>query len=304
MFGASSRPEPPAPIAQVPHSWLARITQLAGAGSVGELWKAAVGLLAQIVPHHAARVWFDCFDLGISDKAALIFEFPPHECSEDESVGRFECLFTAQFVREHVGRKYFRTADIGCRRESFQSESRDRFTGSNRDAFVFNLAFWRSGKLSSAIRLYRTEKQGEVTSDEICQVELVYPLLEAAILRLQEQEQMRVTRVMLENFVLRFAVGLIVLNWDLEAVFVNDEGHRLAFYWINGRVRRPALDPLTHFRIPAELREFSFNRLKVVQLAEVDGTYVSSGYDTVSSKPSVRMLSYSHLAVLQAGLGS
>jgi DNA-binding CsgD family transcriptional regulator len=115
------------------------------------------------------------------------------------------------------------------------------------------LAFWQKGMARATLVLYRTAEQGDFTDRECDWLAILHPLIEAVLFRMIDQYQQQAVQDAMGDFVRSLPIGLILLNWDLQPVYVNDAGYTQALAWNYRNWRH--LDPRADFRIPADLRQ-------------------------------------------------
>jgi DNA-binding CsgD family transcriptional regulator len=237
----------------LPAHWLPLLAHLAGAADLPRFWDALIPVLAKVVPHHTAFMWADYLDAGISTKPAVIFEAPYQGRPADFWEGRRKYHLTDRYLHDHAGLKLYRMTDVVPRSRILKSEFYHRFMQPDGWEYAVTLAFWEKRELRAALALYRTEEQGDIAPEEYAELESLHPFIEGVLFRLLEQDREKALHARVEEFVRGLPVGLILLDWDLQPVFVNDEGYKQAFLWIHGAVRPWGLHYRKDFRVPREL---------------------------------------------------
>lgn len=239
---------------QVATPWLPQLARLAGATDLSLFWEGLHQLLAEVVPHQTAFMWCDYFDFGSSSKSAIVFEAPHHDRTPDYWEGRRKYHLTSGFLHSHVGLHLYRMSDVVSADKMHELEFYQRFMKPEGWEHAVTLAFWQKQEVRATVVLYRTQEQGEVSDEECSVLEVLHPIIEAALFRLIDQQRRQSLQSRVEEFVRALPIGLILLNWELQPVFINEEGYKQAFFWIHGPVRSWTLHHRKDFRVPADLR--------------------------------------------------
>jgi len=230
-----------------------RLAHLAGAGDVSLFWDALVGLLQHLVPHDTTFLWYDYFDFGASSVATRVFESPHHDRSAEYWESRRRHHLTPKFLEDRPGLKLHRMSDIAAPDDLHATVFYRRFMQSEGWEHGATLSFWRRGEVRATIVLYRTGEQGDFLQEECESLLALHPLIQAVLFRMIDQQQQQALHGAIEDFVRGLPIGLILLNWDLRPLYVNDAGYSQALLWNHGTERH--LDPREDFAIPVQLKE-------------------------------------------------
>jgi DNA-binding CsgD family transcriptional regulator len=249
----------PSPPCALPGDWLPHLARVAAAQDLSLFWECLGCLLQKAVPHHTAFMWCDYLDFGASSKSTSVFETPHRDRPPEYWGERRKYHLTAGFLRSHAGLKLYRMDDVVPREEIVRSEFYRRFMQPEGWEHAVTLAFWQKDELRAALVLYRTEAQGSYSCADTAALTALHPFIEGIVFRQLDQHRRRTLHARVEDFVRGLPIGLILLNWDLQPVFVNDEGYKQTFYWIHGPTRPRALHYRDDYRVPPEFRRVCEN---------------------------------------------
>lgn len=239
--------------ATVLSDWLAPLSRMAGATDLALFWEALVALLQDVVPHDTTFLWYDYFDFGSSSLATRVFEAPHRERSPEYWESRRRHHLTPKYLQEHPGTLLHRVSDIAPPEQIRGSAFYRQFMQPEGWEYGVTLAFWQKGLTRATLVLYRTAAQGEFTDQECASLESLHPLIEAVLYRMIDQHQQQAVQDTIGDFVRGLPIGLILLNWDLRPVYVNDAGYAQALVWNHGE--RHHVDARADFRVPLDLRQ-------------------------------------------------
>lgn len=229
------------------------LEEVVSAADVSLFWDALVSMLQHLVPHDTAFLWYDYFDFAASSVATRVFESPHQDRSAEYWETRRRHHLSPRFLEDRPGIKLHRVSDIAPADAIRDSEFYRRFMEPEGWEHGVTLSFWRRGELRATIVLYRTAQQGEVRQDECDSLLAVHPLIEAMLFRMIDEQQQQALHGAIEDFVRALPIGLILLSWELRALYVNDAGYEQALLWNHGPGRR--LDAREEFSVPRQLKE-------------------------------------------------
>ena len=112
---------------------------------------------------------------------------------------------------------------------------------------------WRGRSVRSEVALRRTQAQGDFTAGEIATLRELHPHIEKALNRLLAEEEERARRRQLEQFNHHLPFALMLLDWELKPVFINQRGYELCAAWVFGFEQARAYQARSVFHLPAEL---------------------------------------------------
>lgn len=240
----------------VPDTALAEpLLALSGATELTRLWRGTVKLLQIAAPHHTAFMWCDYFDFTKSSKSTLVFEHPRHARPTDYWEGRRKHHLTAGYLQTHAGLKLYRMTDVVALEETHRSTFYQLYMQPEGWEFAATLAFWHDNQLRACIALYRTAGQNNFTNAEMDRLASLHAFIETPLFRLLDQQPSQAMHQVLEEFLQGLPVGLLLLNWDLQPVFINEEGYDLALAWNRGVEVARTLNSRKSFELPAAFVE-------------------------------------------------
>ncbi len=231
-----------------------RLVNLAGAGDVSLFWEALVGLIGESIAFHTAFLWYDYVDFASSSKSTLVLESPRRDRPAEYWELRRRCHLTPAYLQAHPGLKLHRLSDIAPAEALRKTEFYQKFMRPEGWEYGLTLSFWQQEEVRATLVLYRTPEQGDFTPDILGSLQNLHPLIQAVLFRLIHQQQQQVLQAGMEEFLRGLPVGLILLNWDLRPVLVNDEGYQQALLWNHGQGNQQR-DPRAQFQVPLELRK-------------------------------------------------
>jgi DNA-binding CsgD family transcriptional regulator len=249
---AKSRPVP-LPTAALSADAIAALEPVACARDVSEFWEALLALIRAAVPLDTAFLWYDYFDFANSSQSTLVLESPWRERDPDYWHARRAHHPTPQFLKDHPGAPLHRVSDALSAEVLAHSAFYRRFMQPEGWEFGITLSFWQRQEVRANIVLYRAAAQGDFTAEEEAWLRAFHPLIESVLFRLINDQQQRALHASLSHFVAGLPIGVILLNWNLQPVFINDEGYKQAFFWIHGTKRPYAVLPRKEFQIPPDL---------------------------------------------------
>lgn len=232
---------------------------LFAAKDLNQFWKVAVKLLQQIVPHHTAFMWCDYFDFAKSSLSTTIFEHPNRKRSPEYFEGRRRLHLTAGYLASHTGLKLYRMDDVVSLDTIHASEFYRSYMQPEGWEYAVTLAFWDKDELRTTIAIYRTAEQGDATYSEQEALQELHPCLQGTLFRLLDQLQEQAMHLCIEDIVQGLPTGLIILDWELRPVFVNQEGYNLALAWNKGIEAAKVFNPKSCFAVPPAIRRICDN---------------------------------------------
>jgi DNA-binding CsgD family transcriptional regulator len=96
------------------------------------------------------------------------------------------------------------------------------------------LFFWKQQRLTGAIAILRTPKQGDFLPTEIELLRQLYPQLLAALRRIESLGRERSVRADLEEFLRRLPLPTIILRWNLKPIYQNNAARDFCAVWEKG----------------------------------------------------------------------
>ena len=109
-----------------------------------------------------------------------------------------------------------------------------RYMAPQKCDYGITLRFWKQQRLSCAIAILRTPKQGDFSSTEMELLRQLYPQLLAALRRIETLERERSVRADLEEFLRRLPLPTIILRWNLKLIYQNNAARDFCALWEKG----------------------------------------------------------------------
>jgi len=234
---------------------LAALAPVAGARDVSQFWQALLVLLRETLAFDTAFLWYDYFDFANSSQSSLVLESPWREREPGYWQERRSYHPTPQFLKDHPGEALHRVSDTLSGEALWASPFYQRFMYPEGWEYGITVSFWRGQEVGANLVLYRTLDQADFSAEEENWLRALQPFLETVLMRLIEDQQQHALHATLANFVSGLPIGVILLNWNLQPVFINDEGYKQSFFWTHGTARPYAVMPRKEFRVPPDLCE-------------------------------------------------
>jgi DNA-binding CsgD family transcriptional regulator len=226
---------------------------LHAATEVDALWRAVLPLLrAAFAP--CVRVTLFLGHFGMRE-ARLVFTDPPIKRPADWYRERGRINPFTPYIRAHRRIPHYVFRDVvGSHAQFGRTEFYRRFARAEGwDKGVSGL-FWNGDEVKSMFSVYRAPRQPEFGPAEVRRMEFIRPHIETAIDRVQKLQAERMHRKVLEEFNRYIPVGLVLLDWELETVFTNNEALRQCVVWNHGRQAGRGLASRELFALPVPLR--------------------------------------------------
>jgi DNA-binding CsgD family transcriptional regulator/PAS domain-containing protein len=93
------------------------------------------------------------------------------------------------------------------------------------------LFFWRRQRLICIIAIMRTTNQGNLSRSETKMLRRLYSQFQIALRRLVAEEREHMVRVAFQEFLRRAPLPIILLRWNLKAVYANRAARELCGLW-------------------------------------------------------------------------
>ncbi|MEJ0028846.1 MAG: LuxR C-terminal-related transcriptional regulator [Rhizomicrobium sp.] len=232
---------------------IAALAPLACARDVSEFWDATLALIRAAAPFDTAFLWYDYYDFANSSQSTLVLESPWRERDPDYWHARRANHPTPQFLKDHPGAPLHRVSDALSAEALPRSAFYSRFMQPEGWEFGITLSFWQRQEVRANIVIYRTAAQGDFSAEEEAWLRALHPLIRSVLFRLIHEQQQRALHASLSNFVAGLPIGVMLVNWNLQPVFVNDEGCKQAFFWVHGAARPYTVLPRKTLQVPPDL---------------------------------------------------
>ena len=226
------------------------LIKMCGASDLTAFWSASVKVMQRAAAHHTAFLWCDYFNFAKSSKSTIVFESPAHARSPDYWEARRRYHLTAGYLAVHAGLKLYRMNDVVSQEKIRKSEFYRQIMMPEGWEFAVTLAFWHKGTLRASVALYRTKAQGHLSDSEVSKLAGLHAIIEAGLFRILDQQQSQAMHVCLEDFLQTLPVGMLLLDWNLQPIFFNEEGCQLTLVWNQGPANARALNSRNCFALP------------------------------------------------------
>ncbi len=216
-----------------------QLVQLAGAADVSLFWDALTGLIRERVDHDTAFLWYDYFDFANTSKSTLVLESPQRERPAEYWELRRRAHLSPAYLTARPGLTLHRLSDIASESELHETPVLPAVHGAGGLEIQRHAQFLgarRSSRHAGAV--YERRSRATSRRAALARLQQLHPFIQAVLFRLIQQQQQQALRDGLEEFIRGLPVGLILLNWDLRPVLVNDEGYQQAHLWNEGKPTR------------------------------------------------------------------
>jgi DNA-binding CsgD family transcriptional regulator len=228
-----------------------RLVELLQAETIDTFARGCQGLLGTLLPHHSVRVSFN--DLAVF-KPSLIRDTLPLKCNLSYLFERNLHDPTPGFLREHAGihvstyRAQVAAACTAREGEFFRRFMRPE--GWDKDAEIY---FWNSSRLEAYLCVRRAPGQPEFADDELKLLEDLREALGGCVHRLRAQHRERLALHCYETILAQAPIPVLVLDWNLDPVFLNNAARAASAEWLLGAEAARALKLGQFGDIPPEV---------------------------------------------------
>lgn len=227
---------------------------LHAATEIDALWKAVDPLLrAAFAP--CVRVTLFLGHFGMRE-ARLVFTDPPisHTAEWYKERGTLN-PFTA-YIDTHRRVTHYRFSDVlGPQAVFRQSEFYRRFAVAEGWDLGLSGLLWNGDEVKAMFSIYRHSPQPDFTAEEIATLHYLRPHIETAIHRVEKLHAERLHRKALEEFNRFVPIGLMLLDWDLNPVFANNEAFKECAVWNFGVEESRSFNAREVFALPKPVSE-------------------------------------------------
>ena len=206
---------------------------LHAATEVDELWAAVLPLLrAAMAPCVRVTLFLGHFEMR---EARLVFTDPPIERAAEWYKERGRINPFSAYIAAHRRVPHYRFSDVVGPKAAFRrTEFYRRFARPEGWDKGMSGLFWRRDEVKAMFSLYRAPDQPEFDAADIARIDALRPHIETAIDRVQKLQHERLRRKVLEEFNRHIPIGLLLLDWDLHAVFANHQAVQECAVWNHG----------------------------------------------------------------------
>jgi DNA-binding CsgD family transcriptional regulator len=185
----------------------------------------------------------------------VVFTDPPIEETESWYAERARMNPFSAYIERHIGRPFYHFHEVLGPPETFrQSEFYRRFARLEGWDKGLSVMFWNGPEMRAMFSLYRGEEEPDFTEAEREGLLRLSRHIEIAIIRVQKINREENFRGALQAFSRTIPAPVILLDWNLDAVFVNLAAYESAAVWNLGREQAARLNPREGFRLPAPIQ--------------------------------------------------
>ena len=199
-----------------------------------EVWQATHGLIHAVTPTHYVV-------LGLPSLGIMPFFLRTTMPTRD--IGRFGQLAPLNTViATRPGLTVARMSDVYTAKpgDPFYEE----FLKPDGWLHAAALLFWaEDGRFIGQLASLRTAAQGDFTDAELAGLQLLHPMVDAAVNRLLTLENAAATQVLLEHSLHALPLPIVIVTWDLSISFTNTAATETIHRWRHGRAASRALKP-------------------------------------------------------------
>lgn len=230
-----------------------QLLALHAATEIDELWQAVLPLLRTAFAP-CVRVTLFLGHFGMRE-ARLVFTDPPIEKAAEWYKERGRINPFTPYIRAHRRIERYRFSDVvGPPAEFARTDFYRRFARPEGWDKGMSGLFWRGDEVKAMFSLYRGPGQPEFGARELAQLDALRPHLETAIDRVQKLQHERLRRKVLEEFNRHIPIGLLLLDWELQPVFVNRQAVQECAVWCHGPQVARGLVSRDRLEVPAAVR--------------------------------------------------
>lgn len=231
------------------------LVEIETAANITAFWSALRQFVASAFPHHHSATLF--LDAKEKVPGALTLHSQPSRRPADWWRARAQLTPTHSYLNDHPGIKLYNLADI------LPSESRVRRRSDffrhvlHAEGFdkLVGLTTWDKGERKSILVLRRAFSQPEFTRGEINLLLDLHPIFDRTLRRIEKQEEERVCRSTLQQFINLLPQGVLLVNAKREVVFANPEAFDACAMWNLGAEAARQMNSRAVFAVPPAFLE-------------------------------------------------
>lgn len=229
------------------------LLSLHAATEVDELGAAVLPLLRMaLAPCVRVTLFLGHFEMR---EARLVFTDPPIERAAEWYKERGRINPFSAYIAAHRRVPHYLFSDVvGAKAKFARTEFYRRFAQPEGWDKGMSALFWRGTEVKAMFSLYRAPEQPEFDDAELARIGALRPHIETAIDRVQKLQHERLRRKVLEEFNRHIPIGLLLLDWDLHAVFANHQAVQECAVWNHGPGVARGLVSRERMEIPEAVR--------------------------------------------------
>ncbi|MCI0420163.1 MAG: hypothetical protein L0312_13225, partial [Acidobacteria bacterium] len=227
------------------------LRRLQTSSGLDSFYRAWCSLVAKALPHHSTKIEFHNLEVF---KPSLVRDSKTINHDPRYLLARFQADVTQDFLLSHPGlelclsRDIFREGDpkrvAEWRKHFMLKEGWDKF---------MKLNFWKAGKRIAGLTVRRTATQPDFSPTEQLFFRHLHEMLREGVDRLYTLHCERQTRACLQNLLRSLPLPVLILDWNLQTVFVNLEGRKACAEWVLGFAKARTITPHLFEEIPKDI---------------------------------------------------
>ncbi len=268
---------------------------LHAATEIDALWKAIDPLLrAAFAP--CVRVTLFLGHFGMRE-ARLVFTDPPIPNTGEWYKERGTLNPFTPFIEAHRRITHYRFSDVlGPLAKFRQSEFYRRFAVAEGWDLGLSGLLWSGDEVKAMFSIYRQSPQPDFTAEDVARLDYLRPHIETAIHRVEKLHAERLHRKALEEFNRFVPIGLMLLDWDLNPVFANNEAYKECAVWNYSVEESRSFNAREVFALPKPISELCESIR--------DTILHTNAKDTLDSSPALSRLKHPKLANHRASVSA
>lgn len=238
---------------EIDHIRRETLLALSGATSVDDLWRALRDVFAARMP--VSRITLFLGHIGMRS-ARLVYTHPRIQSPQKYFEARGLNNPFSDYIEANPGVPCYRFSDVLPSMEAFRkSDFYLNFALTEGWLYGMSGLTWLGDELMGMYSLYRSEEQGDFTDTEVEAMLDVHPFIAVAIDRVRRLHRELQYRRVLEEFNRSLPVGLLLINWEDELVYANNEAVRLCADWNEGPGASRQFNTRIIFQLPKPIKE-------------------------------------------------
>lgn len=226
---------------------------LHAATEIDALWKAIDPLLhAAFAPCMRVTLFLGHFGMR---EARLVFTDPPIQESAEWFKERAQKNPFKSYINSNRRITHYRFSDMLGPMNAFrQTDFYRRFASVEGWDLGLSGLMWSGNEMKAMFSIYRQSPQPDFDEEDIHRLNTLLPHIETAINRVEKLHAERLHRKALEEFNRFVPIGLMLLDWDLNPVFANNEAYKECAVWNFGIEESRTYNSREVFALPAAIK--------------------------------------------------
>lgn len=159
------------------------------------------------------------------------------------------------WLLNHPGAPAYRLSDLVSPRDLRRSLFHEAVMRREGWDKLLAIVAWDGREAYGVLNLHRAPAAPDFTAKELRAAEAFQPHLQVALMRVRAHEKATHLGAHFASMLEAVPVGLLLLDWELQPLWHNNEAAQACAVWNHGERRAAALRPQRAFRVPAALLE-------------------------------------------------